>query len=50
MVNGGVTNNDPDNNAFKTIGLSLGLTPTDTGTSIALTSYFGKEGPQGDAG
>jgi Putative beta-barrel porin-2, OmpL-like. bbp2 len=50
VVNGGVTNNDPDNNSFKTIGLSLGITPPDTGTSIALTSYIGKEGMQGDQG
>jgi hypothetical protein len=50
VVNGGATNNDPDNNSFKTIGLSLGITPPDTGTSIALTSYIGKEGPQGNQG
>ncbi len=50
VVNGGVNNNDPDNNSFKTIGLSLGITPPDTGTSIALTSYIGKDGPQGDQG
>jgi hypothetical protein len=43
VVNGGIPNNDPDNNTWKTIGLSLGLTPVE-GTSIALTSYFGKEG------
>jgi hypothetical protein len=46
VTNGGATNNDPDNNAFKTIGLSLGFTPADTGTSIALTSYIGKELPE----
>ena len=50
LVNGGVSNNDPDNNAFKTIGLSLGITPADTGTSIALTSYIGKEGRPGRPG
>jgi hypothetical protein len=50
VVNGGVNNNDPDNNSFKTIGLSLGITPPDTGTSIALTSYIGKDGAQGDQG
>jgi hypothetical protein len=50
VTNGGATNNDPDNNSFKTIGLSLGITPPETGTSIALTSYIGKEGPQGAQG
>jgi hypothetical protein len=50
VTNGGATNNDPDNNSFKTIGLSLGITPPETGTSIALTSYIGKEGPQGTQG
>ena len=50
VTNGGGTNNDPDNNAFKTIGLSLGITPPETGTTIALTSYIGKEGPQGMQG
>jgi hypothetical protein len=49
LLNGGVTNNDPDNNAWKTIGLSLGWAPT-AATSLALTSYFGKEGPQSDQG
>ena len=44
LVNGGeATNNDPDNNTWKTVGLSVGLTPIE-GTAIALTSYFGKEG------
>jgi hypothetical protein len=43
VVNGGTNNNDPDNNTWKTIGLSLGLTPVE-GTSVALTSYFGKDG------
>jgi hypothetical protein len=50
LVDGGASNNDPDNNSFKTIGLSLGITPADTGTSIALTSYIGPEGDQGDQG
>jgi hypothetical protein len=49
VVNGGTLNNDPDNNAFKTIGLSLGIAPAPS-TSIALTSYIGKEGPQGNQG
>jgi len=49
LVNGGVTNNDPDNNAWKTLGLSLGVTPVE-GTSLALTSYLGKEGDQGMQG
>jgi hypothetical protein len=42
VVNGANANNDPDNNTWKTLGLSLGLTPVE-GTSLALTSYFGKE-------
>ena len=49
LVNGGLNNNDPDNNAWKTVGLSLGWTPT-AATSLALTSIFGKEGPQMDQG
>jgi hypothetical protein len=49
LVNGGATNNDPDNNAWKTLGLSLGFTPT-ASTSLALTGYFGKEGPAQDQG
>jgi hypothetical protein len=49
IVNGGITNNDPDNNAFKTFGVSLGIAPTPS-TSLALTSYIGKEGPQGNQG
>jgi hypothetical protein len=48
LVNG-VTNNDPDNNAWKTLGLSLGFTPT-TATSLSLTAYLGKEGPPEDQG
>ena len=50
LVNGGgATNNDPDNNTWKTLGLSLGLTPME-GTSVALTSYIGKDGDSLDDG
>jgi hypothetical protein len=44
VVNG--INNDPDNNGWKTVGLSTTITPVST-TSVILTDYFGKEGPQG---
>jgi hypothetical protein len=43
LVNGGITNNDPDNNAWKTLGLSLGISPSPA-TLLALTAYLGKEG------
>ncbi len=49
LVNGGITNNDPDNNAWKTVGLSLGLAPS-AATLVALTGYLGKEGPPIDQG
>jgi hypothetical protein len=49
LVNGGGTNNDPDNNAWKTVGLSLGIAPS-ASTLLALTSYLGKEGPPTDQG
>lgn len=49
LVNGGVTNNDPDNNGWKTGGLSVALAPMPA-LSLALTGYFGKEGPQGAEG
>jgi hypothetical protein len=49
LVNGGINNNDPDNNGWKTVGLSLGLAPS-AATLIALTGYLGKEGPQADQG
>jgi hypothetical protein len=49
LVNGGVTNNDPDNNGWKTGGLSIGLAPMPA-LSLALTGYFGKEGVQGMEG
>jgi hypothetical protein len=49
LVNGAGTNNDPDNNGWKTVGLSLGIAPS-AATLIALTSYLGKEGPQTDQG
>jgi hypothetical protein len=49
LVNGGITNNDPDNNAWKTVGLSLGISPSPA-TLLALTSYFGKEGMPLDQG
>jgi hypothetical protein len=45
LVNGGGTNNDPDNNGWKTVGLSLGVAPS-AATLMALTAYAGKEGPQ----
>jgi hypothetical protein len=44
LVNG--INNDPDNNGWKTVGLSATVTPIST-TSIIVTDYFGKEGPEG---
>jgi hypothetical protein len=44
VVNG--INNDPDNNGWKTVGLSATVTPVST-TSVIVTDYFGKEGPQG---
>jgi len=43
LVNG--WNNDPDNNAWKTIGVSASFTASPMVTAI-LTGYFGKEGPQ----
>jgi hypothetical protein len=43
VVNG--INNDPDNNGWKTVGLSATVTPVST-TSVIVTDYFGKEGPQ----
>jgi hypothetical protein len=48
VVNG--WNNDPDLNAWKTIGLSATITPAPI-ASIVATTYFGKEGqPQPPAG
>jgi hypothetical protein len=48
VVNG--WNNDPDFNAWKTIGLSATITPSPMG-SIVATTYFGKEGqPQPNPG
>jgi hypothetical protein len=47
LVNG--INNDPDNNGWKTVGLSATVTPVST-TSIIVTDYFGKEGAQGTEG
>ena len=44
VVNG--INNDPDNNGWKTVGLSATVTPIST-TSVIVTDYFGKEGAQG---
>jgi hypothetical protein len=41
LVNG--WNNDPDSNSDKTYGLSLALTPPDTGLSAFLTTYIGIE-------
>ena len=46
LVNG--WNNDPDNNAWKTIGLSASITASPM-VSIVATTYFGKEGTQGAA-
>ncbi|HEY6476840.1 MAG TPA: outer membrane beta-barrel protein, partial [Polyangia bacterium] len=46
VVNG--WNNDPDNNAWKTIGLMATITPNQM-VSIVLDTYFGKEAPQGAA-
>jgi hypothetical protein len=40
---------DPDINSGKVIGLQAAITPLPT-TSILATAYFGKEGPQGNAG
>jgi hypothetical protein len=47
LVNG--INNDPDNNANKTIGASVAVTPLAT-TSIIATTYIGRRGPQGMTG
>lgn len=47
VVNG--VNNDPDNNANKTFGASVALTPLPT-TSVVATTYIGKRGPQGMEG
>jgi hypothetical protein len=47
VVNG--INNDPDNNGWKTVGLSTTITPVST-TSVIVTDYFGKEGPQATEG
>ena len=47
IVNG--VNNDPDNNAGKTFGVSAAITPMPT-TSIVATGYFGKRGPLGTEG
>jgi hypothetical protein len=48
VVNG--WNNDPDFNAWKTIGLSATITPS-SAASIVATTYFGKEGqPQPNPG
>jgi hypothetical protein len=44
LVNG--WNDDPDVNAWKTVGLSATITPAPIAT-ITATTYFGKEGPQG---
>jgi hypothetical protein len=44
VVNG--WNNDPDLNAWKTIGLSASITASPM-LSIIATTYFGKEAPQG---
>lgn len=41
LING--WNNDPDSNSDKTYGLSLALTPPDTGLSAFLTTYIGIE-------
>jgi len=46
LVNG--WNNDPDNNAWKTIGLSASITASPM-VSIVATTYFGKEATQGAA-
>jgi len=40
---------DPDINSGKVVGLQLTIAPLPT-TTIIATGYFGKEGPQGDAG
>jgi Putative beta-barrel porin-2, OmpL-like. bbp2 len=45
----GIANDQPDNNAAKTAGLSVAITPLPT-TSIIATTYFGKEVPQGMTG
>jgi hypothetical protein len=47
VVNG--INNDPDNNANKTVGASVTITPLPT-TSLIATTYIGKRGPQGAEG
>jgi hypothetical protein len=47
VVNG--INNDPDNNANKTLGASVALTPLST-TSIVATTYVGRRGAQGMTG
>jgi hypothetical protein len=47
LVNG--WNNDPDQNAWKTGGLSATLTPNQM-LSLILTTYFGKESAQGPTG
>lgn len=47
IVNG--VNNDPDNNAGKTFGVSAAITPLPT-TSVVATGYFGKRGPLGMEG
>jgi hypothetical protein len=44
LVNG--WNNDPDQNSWKTGGLSAAFTANPM-LSVILTTYFGKEGPQG---
>ena len=48
-VANGLTNDQPDNNAAKTGGLSVSIAPLPT-TSIIATTYFGKEGLQGAEG
>jgi hypothetical protein len=45
LVNG--WNNDPDNNAWKTVGLNAAITVNPM-VSIFATTYFGKEGTQFD--
>ena len=45
LVNG--WNDDPDFNAWKTVGFSATITPAPIATIVA-TTYIGKEAPQGD--
>ncbi len=47
-VTNGTNNSDPDNNGWKTIGANVAYA---SGPALlALTGYFGKDGPQGNEG